>query len=36
MRNMMGKLQPFIHVPYFFSDAFDHSYEFWAQPSHRI
>jgi NAD(P)H-nitrite reductase large subunit len=30
MRNMMGKLQPFIHVPYFFSDAFDLSYEFWG------
>jgi NADPH-dependent 2,4-dienoyl-CoA reductase/sulfur reductase-like enzyme len=30
MRNMMGKLQPFIHVPYFFSDVFDLSYEFWG------
>jgi len=30
MRNMMGKLQPYIHVPYFFSDAFDLSYEFWG------
>src|SRR5665647_1422668 len=30
MRNMMGKYQPFIHVPYFFSDAFDLSYEFWG------
>jgi 3-phenylpropionate/trans-cinnamate dioxygenase ferredoxin reductase subunit len=30
MRNMMGHLQPFIHVPYFFSDAFDLSYEFWG------
>jgi NADPH-dependent 2,4-dienoyl-CoA reductase/sulfur reductase-like enzyme len=30
MRNMMGKLQPFIHVPYFFSDSFDLSYEFWG------
>jgi NADPH-dependent 2,4-dienoyl-CoA reductase/sulfur reductase-like enzyme len=30
MRNMMGKLQPFIHVPYFFSDCFDLSYEFWG------
>jgi hypothetical protein len=27
---MMGKLQPFIHVPYFFSDVFDLSYEFWG------
>ena len=30
MRNMMGKYQPFIHVPYFFSDVFDLSYEFWG------
>ncbi len=30
MRNMMGNLQPFIHVPYFFSDVFDLSYEFWG------
>jgi NADPH-dependent 2,4-dienoyl-CoA reductase/sulfur reductase-like enzyme len=30
MRNMMGHLQPFIHVPYFFSDVFDLSYEFWG------
>lgn len=30
MRNMMGKLQPFIHVPYIFSDVFDLSYEFWG------
>jgi NADPH-dependent 2,4-dienoyl-CoA reductase/sulfur reductase-like enzyme len=30
IRNMMGKLQPFIHVPYVFSDAFDLSYEFWG------
>jgi len=30
MRNMMGHIQPFIHVPYFFSDVFDLSYEFWG------
>lgn len=30
MRNMMGKLQPFIHVPYFFSGVVDLSYEFWG------
>ena len=30
MRNVLGKLQPFIHVPYFFSDVFDLSYEFWG------
>jgi len=33
MRNMMGKLQPFLHVPYFFSDVFDLSYEFWGDAS---
>jgi hypothetical protein len=29
----LGKLQPFIHVPYFFSDAFDLSYEFWGDAT---
>ncbi|MBI3852256.1 MAG: FAD-dependent oxidoreductase [Verrucomicrobia bacterium] len=33
MRNMTGKLQPFIHVPYFFSDVFDLSYEFWGDAT---
>jgi len=33
MRNMMSNLQPFIHVPYFFSDAFDLSYEFWGDAT---
>lgn len=33
MRNMMGKHQPFIHVPYFFSDVFDLSYEFWGDAA---
>jgi NADPH-dependent 2,4-dienoyl-CoA reductase/sulfur reductase-like enzyme len=33
MRNMTGKLQPFIHVPYFFSDAFDLSYEYWGDAT---
>lgn len=27
---MMGDHAPFIHVPYFFSDFFDLSYEFWG------
>lgn len=27
---MLGELQPFEHVPYFFSDVFDLSYEFWG------
>ncbi|MEZ4592848.1 MAG: FAD-dependent oxidoreductase [Chloroflexota bacterium] len=29
-RVMLGELQPFEHVPYFFSDVFDLSYEFWG------
>jgi NADPH-dependent 2,4-dienoyl-CoA reductase/sulfur reductase-like enzyme len=29
-RNMMGAQEPFVHVPYFFSDVFDLSYEFWG------
>ena len=30
MKNMMGQHAPFVHVPYFFSDVFDLSYEFWG------
>ncbi|HTI71037.1 MAG TPA: FAD-dependent oxidoreductase [Candidatus Limnocylindria bacterium] len=30
MCNMMGKPLPFHHVPYFFSDMFDLSYQFWG------
>ncbi|MCU1235055.1 MAG: FAD-dependent pyridine nucleotide-disulfide oxidoreductase [Candidatus Solibacter sp.] len=29
-RELMGKRAPFRHVPYFFSDVFDLSYEFWG------
>ena len=29
-RVVMGERRPFIHVPYFFSDVFDLSYEFWG------
>src|SRR5207248_2458809 len=29
-RNMTGAREPFVHVPYFFSDVFDLSYEFWG------
>jgi hypothetical protein len=29
----MGERAPFQHVPYFFSDVFDLSYEFWGDPS---
>lgn len=33
-RVMMGEYQPYEHVPYFFSDVFDLSYEFWGDTSH--
>jgi len=29
----LGDSQPFIHVPYFFSDVFDLSYEYWGDSS---
>jgi 3-phenylpropionate/trans-cinnamate dioxygenase ferredoxin reductase subunit len=32
-RALMGERQPFVHVPYFFSDVFDLSYELWGDPS---
>ena len=32
-KQLMGERAPFIHVPYFFSDVFDLSYEFWGDPS---
>jgi len=32
-RALLGERAPFIHVPYFFSDVFDLSYEFWGDPS---
>jgi NADPH-dependent 2,4-dienoyl-CoA reductase/sulfur reductase-like enzyme len=32
-RTMLGRRDPFVHVPYFFSDVFDLSYEFWGDPS---
>lgn len=31
-RMLMGADAAFIHVPYFFSDVFDLSYEFWGDP----
>lgn len=40
-RVMMGRREPYLHVPYFFSDEFDLSYEFWGDiagaepPIHR-
>jgi NADPH-dependent 2,4-dienoyl-CoA reductase/sulfur reductase-like enzyme len=32
-RALLGDKTPFIHVPYFFSDVFDLSYEFWGDAS---
>jgi 3-phenylpropionate/trans-cinnamate dioxygenase ferredoxin reductase subunit len=29
-RTLLGERTPFVHVPYFFSDVFDLSYEFWG------
>ena len=33
MRNLLGNFQAFVHVPYFFSDVFDLSYEFWGDAT---
>lgn len=32
-RILSGERAPFMHVPYFFSDVFDLSYEFWGDPT---
>ena len=32
-RALLGERAPFVHVPYFFSDVFDLSYEFWGDIS---
>ena len=32
-RALTGERAPFVHVPYFFSDVFDLSYEFWGDPA---
>jgi NADPH-dependent 2,4-dienoyl-CoA reductase/sulfur reductase-like enzyme len=32
-RVMSGERKPFVHVPYFFSDVFDLSYEYWGNAS---
>jgi NADPH-dependent 2,4-dienoyl-CoA reductase/sulfur reductase-like enzyme len=29
-RTLLGERAPFVHVPYFFSDVFDLSYELWG------
>ena len=31
--SLSGDRAPFVHVPYFFSDVFDLSYEFWGDSS---
>ena len=37
-RIVLGERQPFVHVPYFFSDVFDLSYELWgdAAGAHEV
>lgn len=32
-RTLIGEHTAFVHVPYFFSDVFDLSYEFWGDPA---
>jgi len=32
-RVALGERKPFVHVPYFFSDVFDLSYELWGDPA---
>jgi NADPH-dependent 2,4-dienoyl-CoA reductase/sulfur reductase-like enzyme len=32
-REITGDRQPFVHVPYFFSDVFDLSYELWGDSA---
>lgn len=32
-RELLGERKPFVHVPYFFSDVFDLSYEFWGDTA---
>jgi NADPH-dependent 2,4-dienoyl-CoA reductase/sulfur reductase-like enzyme len=32
-RALSGERAPFVHVPYFFSDVFELSYEFWGDPA---
>lgn len=35
-RGMLGHIQPYEHVPYFFSDVFDLSYEFWGDTAGAV
>ena len=32
-RTLLGERAPFVHVPYFFSDVFDLSYELWGDSA---
>ena len=32
-RTLSGDRQPYVHIPYFFSDAFDLSYEYWGDAT---
>lgn len=35
-RTLLGERKPFVHVPYFFSDIFDLSYEYWGDTTGAI
>jgi 3-phenylpropionate/trans-cinnamate dioxygenase ferredoxin reductase subunit len=35
-RSLLGERKSFVHVPYFFSDIFDRSYEFWGDTTGAI
>jgi NADPH-dependent 2,4-dienoyl-CoA reductase/sulfur reductase-like enzyme len=35
-RLLLGERKPFVHVPYFFSDIFDLSYEYWGDTTGAI
>ena len=35
-RALLGERKPFVHVPYFFSDIFDLSYEFWGDTTGAV
>lgn len=35
MQVMLGRYEPYVHVPYFFSDVFDLSYEFWGDTQNH-
>jgi NADPH-dependent 2,4-dienoyl-CoA reductase/sulfur reductase-like enzyme len=35
-RTLLGQRQPYAYVPYFFSDVFDLSYEFWGDAAEAV